>query len=211
MLYELESPPYAQKSSSGSKLRVPNTIVENKNVINNTVSVRTCKTIINGIGFTSDIKYGPELPTNRIEKPLNGNSSDLNGSSILDSPPTSSESDSDFDNKLHCKNRSHKTEADTAISSTSLDPNQFPTVRNNADSPLSSSVLSTIVSSVEIIPNTDKIVSSVNSQVTKSLVPYESDDSSSSEDSNHSPADKRGSRVSTKAAVGEFGYLHIYL
>ncbi|CAG9833091.1 unnamed protein product [Diabrotica balteata] len=41
------------------------------------------------------------------------------------------------------------------------------------------------------------------SQISKPLVPYESDDTSSSEDSNQSP-NELGSRVSTKAAVGEW-------
>lgn len=211
MLYELESPPYAPKSTpTTSKVKASNALVENKSISTNTNAsiIRTPKTILNGVGFTSEKVYGPELPRTIKEK-TNGNTSNLNGSSILDSPPTSSESDSDVDNNvilLPCKNSASDTAKETDISSTSVDFNQLPILPNKSSSPLSSPNVSTSISSLsspEISPKENKTSSAVNSQTTKSLVPYESEDTTSSDDSNHSSGDNKNSRVSTKAAVGK--------
>lgn len=212
MLYELESQPFTPKLTSTSKVKSSNTLIESKTISTNTntSSVRTGKSISNGVGFTSDKVYGPELPHSIKEKTSNGNSSNLNGSSILDSPPTSSESDSDVDNNvilLPCKNNSPNRDKEADISSTSVDFNQLPILSNKSSSPLSSSNVSTSMSSLsspEISPKDCKTgPSSVNTQVTKSLVPYDSEDTTSSDDSNHSSSNNKDSRVSTKAAVGE--------
>lgn len=213
MLYELESPPFAQKSSTSvSKVKSSNTLIETKSISTNAnaSNVRSPKTLTNGVGFTSNKVYGPELPHSIKEKTANGTSSNLNGSSILDSPPTSSESDSDVDNNvilLPCKNSSPDTDKEAVISSTSVDFNQLPILSKKSSSPLSSPNVSTSISSLsspEISPKDNKTPSSsvVNAQVTKSLVPYDSEDTTSSDDSNHS-SDNKDSRVSTKAAIGE--------
>lgn len=212
MLYELESSPYTQKSSTvTSKLKVSNTSLENKNSNeNNTNNVRVCKNVLNGVGFTSDKLYGPELPPAKAEKILNGNSTNLNGSSILDSPPTSSESDSDVDNNvilLPCKSNSADSEKENDISSTSVVIKQYPTTWNKNTSSVSSPNVSTTTSPLSEFSHKEGISSSpVKPQITKSLVPYDSDDTSSSDDANASTAECKDSRVSTKAAVGELKF-----
>lgn len=208
MLYELESSPYARKPSvPTSKLKVSKNLTENQSSDTLSNNVRLTKTPSNGNGFRNDKIYGPEFPPDITEKSMNGNSSNLNGSSILDSPPTSSESDSDIDNDilLHYKSTSHDTEKESSVSLVSSDPKKSLLVQANSSvsSPNVSTSLSSL-SSPEYSPKQEANVSSMNSQIMKPLVPYESDDTSSSDDSNHYQSNNIESRVSTKAAVGEY-------
>lgn len=208
MFYELESSPYAQKSAatavaSSSKAKMPSPQpTESPQRLNNTSNTNVQKTILNGIGFTSDKVYRPQLPPDRL---LNGNVSSSNGNgNKSDSPSTStSESDSDGDN-LVMDSSTAVPPKDSDISSTSqLEPKTPP--QNKNVSPVSSPNVSTSVSSMsspDMSPKKSKNTVS-SPTATKSLVPYETDDTTSSDDSNQSTHEIE-SRVSTQAAVGEW-------
>ncbi|KAJ8933865.1 hypothetical protein NQ314_013718 [Rhamnusium bicolor] len=224
MLYELESSPFAQKSATTtSKLKMsgpipePNHLSSNSNTSSSSSS-SVPKTVINGIGFTSNKMYGPELPPDRLEKTTNGSvsSSSTNGNSKHAISPTStSDSDSEGDHVIKTpssENKSVKTIStpvkDPAISSTCNDIKLPvpPVSLNKSASPVSSPNISTSISSLsspDSTPNKTKEPCSTSPSITKSLVPYESDDTTSSDDSNQS-AHEIESRVSTKAAVGEW-------
>lgn len=201
MLYELEpSSNTTQKSSTvTSKWKVSNNVTENKSSgVNN--NIKSVKDVLNGIAFTSDKVYGPELPPGRIEKGKNGNSSNLNGSSILDSPPTSSESDSDVDNNvilLSYNRQSLDSDRDTPCSSTYNSKTPLKVWNKSDTTNRFANVSNVTQASVSPKQSENQFI-----KIKKPLVPYESDDSSSSEDSNQFTGDK-DSRVSTKAAVGK--------
>ncbi|CAG9833090.1 unnamed protein product [Diabrotica balteata] len=188
------------------------------------------KSFANGIGFTSGKVYGPELPPERIENSRNGYVTSSNGKGESDSSTSSSSEDSDADQVIEKpvsdnSSSNSKTiksgvskEKDNDISSTCDEPGPSSASSQRKESPPSSPNVSTSISSLsspEVTPKKDSSLSPVSSskqkskespsksQISKPLVPYESDDTSSSEDSNQSP-NELGSRVSTKAAVGEW-------
>lgn len=211
MLYELESPPYAQKPATATtnKLKISSLSETNHTNNTNTNNISAPKPVLNGIGFTSNKVYGPELPPARLEKTENGNVSSTNGDSKLSSPSNSSESDSDIENVITVPS-SKKTPLvkETDISSTSreIQTSISTSNYNKTHTPLSSPNISTSVSSLsspDSTPKKEKDVPNANPQITKPLVPYESDDTSCSDDSNQSPNEIE-SRVSTEAAVGEW-------
>lgn len=191
MLYELESSPFAQKPSTAltPKLKIPEYNQMNNGANNSTNSNGSPPkaTTANGVGFTSDKVYGPELPPIRVEKKTNG-ACDTNGND--------SDSDSESDEKS-AKQSSPVKEMDISSSS-----NDAKCAAVSSKSPISSPNVSTSVSSLsspEYAPK--KCADGPNSTPTKSLVPYESDDTSSSEDS---AQPREELRVTTKAALGEW-------
>ncbi|KAJ8968419.1 hypothetical protein NQ317_002174 [Molorchus minor] len=231
MLYELESSPFTQKvTTSTSKLKMSSPALETNQTnqiscnSNTNVNRNIPKTVLNGIGFTSDRVYGPELPPTRLEKTTNGSvsSTSTNGNSKhINSPSTStSDSDSDGDSVVKAASRESKllkcpssSLKPTDISSTcNEDKLPIPNVSANKMSPVSSPNISTSISSLSSPDSPSTKTKEIPNllpppppppTVTKSLVPYESDDSSSSDNSNQSIHEIE-SRVSTKAAVGEW-------
>lgn len=223
MLYELESSPFAQKpTTTTSKLKMPGPIPEYSQINSSSSSSNTNsssivpKTVTNGIGFTSDKVYGPELPPDRLEKKTNGSvpSSDTNGNLKHTGISIASDSDSEGDHVIKATSsennktvKSPTSVKDTDISSTCNNTKSpTPVLLNKSTSPISSPNISTSASSLSSPESTPKKPSeppSTNPTATKSLVPYESDDTSSSDDSNQS-AQEVESRVSTKAAVGDW-------
>lgn len=220
MLYELESSPFAQKSSTVNKLKMPGPTPEfnqlnssSSSGSSNTNNSNVPKTLTNGIGFTSDKVYGPELPPDRLEKKTNGSvpPSETNGNMKHTSISVTSDSDSEGDHVINATSSENKTVKlpapikDTDISSTCNDAKSSISLIKSG-SPISSPNVSTSASSLsspESTPKTTNEVCNTNPTATKSLVPYESDDTSSSDDSNQS-AQEIESRVSTKAAVGDW-------
>lgn len=211
MLYELESPPYTQKPATATTNKIKiSPLLETSHTSNtNTNNISAPKTVLNGIGFTSNKVYGPELPPDRIEKTENGNVSSTNGDGKHNSPSNSSESDSDIENVITVpsnKKTSLVKEMDISSTSHEIQTSVSTSHHNKAHTPLSSPNISTSISSLsspDSTPKKDKDVPNTNPQLTKSLVPYESDDTSCSDDSNQSPNEIE-SRVSTEAAVGEW-------
>ncbi|XP_074028304.1 ubiquitin specific peptidase 36 isoform X2 [Leptinotarsa decemlineata] len=203
MLYELESSPYTQRATpaassvSSSKIpKVPPPPTPETVRLASTSNPSVSKAITNGISFTSDKVYGPELPPDHSEK-LNGNNVTSSKRGSDDSLSTSaSENESDTEQR---KNKKLK-DADTC--STSIESKSTNKPQNKNPSTVSSPNISTSISSLSS-PDSTPNKSPLSSSVTKSLVPYESDDLSSSDDSNQSPNEVE-SRVSTKAAVGEW-------
>ncbi|CAG9862079.1 unnamed protein product [Phyllotreta striolata] len=228
MFYELESSPYSQAakpSTVTSKLKTPPATEASSSSCSSNASSSNVpsasKQFSNGIGFTSDKVYGPELPPDRVPEKLNGHVTSSNGKGELDSTSgSSSEQDSDGDIAIesstsnNCSNKNDVVIKDDDISST-CDETVDTNARKKSSSPSSPNISTSIssLSSPDVTPNkADKSPSPVStkkkpvettSPMTKPLVPYESDDSSSSYDSNQS-ASEHGSRVSTKAAVGDW-------
>ncbi|KAJ8924649.1 hypothetical protein NQ315_000800 [Exocentrus adspersus] len=218
MLYELESSPFAQKSATmTSKLKIPGPTSEyallstSTGNTSNTSGTCTPKTITNGIGFTSDKVYGPELPPDRHEKKTNGSvpPSDTNGNikHISDSDYEGDHVINAISSESKIVNQPTPCIKDTDISSTCNDTKPFaPVLLNKPTSPISSPNISTSVSSLsspESTPTITNDAANATPTATKSLVPYESADTSNSDDSDHS-AQEAESRVSTKAAVGDW-------
>ncbi|XP_056635240.1 ubiquitin carboxyl-terminal hydrolase 36 [Diorhabda sublineata] len=240
MLYELESSPYSQKSTAStilvSKMKTPSLSTETNPVAcssnsSSASSSSALKSFPNGIGFTSDKVYGPELPPDRVESSRNGYVTSSNGKGESDSSHSSSSSEHDSDGdqavkKPSVSDNSHSVsksdvakDKDSDISST-CEQSKSPVSLKKTSSPSSSPNVSTSISSLsspEITPNKDPTLSPVSSSkqknkensplklspIAKPLVPYESDDTCSSEDSNQSP-NEMASRVSTKAAIGDW-------
>lgn len=199
MLYELESSPFTQKSNNtgaNNKIKPPLSPETN-----NTGS--TSKTLLNGIGFTSDKVYGPELPPT-LEKKINGASPTpvANGNGNLSE--SSGTSDSEQENTQDRKN--HQKENKPIPSTPPLPPKKAsqPNIEvKTVKSPLAQKnrTLSPRNNSTQINSNAES-KETFQTGTTK-LVPYETDDSSCSDESNQSPQDVEY-RVSTKAAVGEW-------
>lgn len=144
MLYELESSPFTQKS--------------NQPEVSTNTNNNPSKPSANGIGFTSEKVYGPELPTEKIE------TNKCNGETlVVTANGNSSESLSTSD-----------SEPEAAATTTT-------TIQKSSENQSSKKELT------------------LRPVLTK-LVPYETDDSSCSEESTHD----NEYRVSTKAAVGEW-------
>lgn len=241
MLYELESSPFSQKSTIStivSKIKTPSLSTETNPVAcssnsSSASSTSALKPFPNGIGFTSDKVYGPELPPDRVESSRNGYVTSSNGKGESDSShssSSSSEQDSDGDQavkKPSVSDNSHSVSKsdvaknkDSDISST-CDESKSPIVslKKTSSPPLSPNVSTSIssLSSPELSPKKEPTLSPVSSSkqkgkensplklspISKPLVPYESDDTCSSEDSNQSP-NEIASRVSTKAAIGDW-------
>ncbi|XP_018574854.1 ubiquitin carboxyl-terminal hydrolase 36 isoform X2 [Anoplophora glabripennis] len=212
MLYELESSPFAQKSAmTTSKLKMPVPTPEYSQINSSGGSTSNTngsssivpKTLTNGIGFTSNKVYGPELPPDRLEKKTNGSapSSDTNGNAKR---PPLSDSDSEGDHVTNADPIENKTVKSPVVKDTDITStcNDVPAPLHKSASPVSSPNVSTSASSLSSPESTPKKPNEPPAAA-KPLVPYESDDTSSSDDSNQSPQEAE-SRVSTKAAVGDW-------
>ncbi|XP_044270143.1 ubiquitin carboxyl-terminal hydrolase 36 [Tribolium madens] len=203
MLYELESSPFT-KSNNGTNNKIKPPLSSEANTSNN-----TSKASLNGIGFTSDKVYGPELPPDRLDKKINGVNPTLVTNGNGSHPENSGISDSEPENPQDKKNQQKENKP---VVTPPLPPKKATSgVHNeeNTKSPLSQK--NRTMSSRNI--NSTRPISSTNPEtakkkglfqpVTTKLVPYEMDDSSCSDESNQSPHDAEY-RVSTKAAVGDW-------
>lgn len=205
MLYELESSPFTPKSAvNKAKPSLSPQPISNGN---------TSKTITNGISFTSDKVYGPELPPNRFGKKPNGiQATTTNGNGNCNLSENSSTSDSETENTLKTPQKDNKNGLLQSLKKSAVN------THNETKSPLTQKVVNrTLPSSsqnktnnintkqVSLSTNTEstKTKETVLSSVPTKLVPYETDDSSCSDESNQSPHEV-DYRVSTKAAVGEW-------
>ncbi|RZC32168.1 ubiquitin carboxyl-terminal hydrolase 36, partial [Asbolus verrucosus] len=214
MLYELESSPFTQKSSSTANNKIKSPISPELGSSNN-----TSKTTVNGIGFTSDKVYGPELPPDRVEKKVNGTTAtpvtNGNGNGNDNHFESSGTSDSESEN-AHGRKSSQKE--NKPVPTSQLPPKKTSLSTNNdvktPKPPLSQKLQNRTLSSTQNVTNNaaTQINSSESSVKHKEtvlqplptkLVPYETDDSSCSDESNQSPHELEY-RVSTKAAVGEW-------
>ncbi|KAJ3662822.1 hypothetical protein Zmor_007147 [Zophobas morio] len=213
MLYELESSPFTQKSNNATNNKVKSPLSPETST-----SSTSPKTSTNGIGFTSDKVYGPELPPDKAEKKVNGtNPTPLTNGNGNHSESSSSTSDSEPENACNRKNL-QKENKPLATPPPSPQKPVFST-NNEAKPPkppsspkIQNRVLSSVHNVTSNIPtqisssNTELIVKQKETSfhpLTTKLVPYETDDSSGSDDSNQSPHELEY-RVSTKAAVGEW-------
>ncbi|EFA00157.1 ubiquitin carboxyl-terminal hydrolase 36 [Tribolium castaneum] len=198
MLYELESSPFT-KSNNGTNNKIKPPLSPEANTSNN-----TSKASLNGIGFTSDKVYGPELPPDRVEKKING----VNPTPVTNGNGNHSESSGTSDSEPENPQKSPQKE-NKPVATPPLPPKKsMPSINNEetAKSPL-------MQKNRTLSPrntNSTTPISSTNAEkkgsfqpVTTKLVPYETDDSSCSDESNQSPQDVEY-RVSTKAAVGDW-------
>ncbi|XP_066138561.1 ubiquitin carboxyl-terminal hydrolase 36 [Euwallacea fornicatus] len=205
MLYELESAPHHPKMTPKSK---PNSIVSElapstskrpptKSPLRALSEELSTKTL--GIGFTSDKVYGPELPPGRVPQTLGKT---VPFKSSLTAVPeltdeSSTESSEDEVSKKAVTPRSPATKEPD--SSTPNDQGEaLHPVSPNA-SPSTSSIVSTSMSILSS-PEAEVKKATTSPSPSKSLVPYETGDTSGSEDSSHSDT----SRVTTKASMSEW-------
>ncbi|XP_030760764.1 ubiquitin carboxyl-terminal hydrolase 36 isoform X2 [Sitophilus oryzae] len=224
MLYELESQPQAQKSVPvAPKTKVSSTITEagsTSSANSSAASSASAKSpspiplgYTNGkakvqspnpksFGFTSDKMYGPELPPERTigSTVTNGKQKAVSSSRSTDESSSESSEEEDTSKRAPAP-PSHSFSLKEADSST-LNEEPLDRVASPRVSP-SSSNLSTSVSSLSSPEVASAAPSPKKTTVTspsKSLVPYETGDTSGSEDSNHSESNK----VTTKTTAGEW-------
>jgi ubiquitin carboxyl-terminal hydrolase 36/42 len=214
MLYELESSPFTQKSNNTVTSKIKSPLAPEPSSNNNTPKTSTA----NGIGFTSEKVYGPELPPDKFEKKLNGAATPVsNGNGNGNHSESSGTSDSEPENAHEAKSPQKEN---NPTSSPQL-PTKKSSLSTNSDVktpklPLAPKTRNqTLLSSSENISNNVTQINSTNTEssvkpqqttfqpLTTKLVPYETDDSSCSDESNQSPQEAEY-RVSTKAAVGEW-------
>ncbi|VEN63845.1 unnamed protein product [Callosobruchus maculatus] len=196
MFYELESSPYSQKSSSScastSKAKVAMSSQEPQTspaqVVSSSSGAKSAT--VNGVGYSSDTFYRPQLPPNKIRRTMNGSISSTNGKANSESSsPTASDLEDQANEVPSSSVKNNEISSSNDV--------QFP-------SPVSSPNVSTSVSSLSSPETSEKKDGGLSATIpSKPLVPYETDETSSSEDSNHSAAEA-ANRLSTKAAVGEW-------
>lgn len=175
MLYELESSPYTTKSAptppKNKSPFTPQIVLANGNA--------TPAASLNGsVGFTSEKVYGPELPPNRLTEKTNNNNNNPTGSMSNGTASGGSESVT----KTTC----HK---DVKLKFSPQKNNQGvvngggneSTVKSPSKTP--NRVTPSVVSSVG---TTGDVKSQKETAVATKLVPYETDDSSCSDESNQS-------------------------
>ncbi|XP_019867930.2 ubiquitin carboxyl-terminal hydrolase 36 isoform X2 [Aethina tumida] len=226
MLYELESSPYSQKttltaSAAPVKTKPVADFSQASSSSTNTAGL-TSKASTNGVGYTSNKVYGPELPPNRLIVKTNGlvSSSMVNGNGKKHNSSSGSDSDSEDGGSVIKRSNGGSPQKENArVSSTPVTPRKEADSSSGAPSASNKTPLASIsnnrsVGTVASTPNSrittsaaspisadspskktiNKDGSSSSStsspgQMTKSLVPYDADDTSNSEDSNLSKED----------------------
>ncbi|XP_050300652.1 ubiquitin carboxyl-terminal hydrolase 36 isoform X2 [Anthonomus grandis grandis] len=159
-----------------------------------------------GVGFTSEKVYGPELPPSRNTGNVsssNGKTAKVVSSSSSISPKLTDESSTESSEEEESSKPTPTPSSPPtkeADSSTVVedDPLRIDHHTSPEASPTASSVVSTSVSSMS---SPEVLISRKNNSPSKSLVPYETGDTSGSEDSNHSDTNNR---VTTKATFGDW-------
>ncbi|XP_076272453.1 ubiquitin specific peptidase 36 isoform X1 [Rhynchophorus ferrugineus] len=153
-------------------------------------------------GFTSDKVYGPELPPDRlpvVSSMTNGKQKAVSSSQSPEATDESSTESSEEEEPKTSANPVSPSLKEADSSTVSEEPEDTGRMSTDA-SPASSSNLSTTVSSL----SSPEVVTAASSKKmaspSKSLVPYETGDTSGSEDSNHSDSN----RVVTKGTAGEW-------
>lgn len=188
--------PINQTVKSKPLVSSPKSLISNSKSLNSS----TPKAPSN-IGFTSDKVYGPELPPDRLSNQsrfTNGKEKAVSSSShspeVTDE--SSTESSEEEETKMVTPPSPPVKEAD---SSTTNEEVEGEDVVSAEDSPSSSTNVSTSISSLSR-PEIATTVPQKTVSPSKSLVPYETGDTSGSEDSNHSD----NNRITTKATLGEW-------
>lgn len=214
MLYELESAPFAQK---------PSTVVNNKvkNNSSNSCSSNSEQSLVslksNGIS-SNKVVYGPQLPSNLIDKLPNMNGITTNGTNKHSESSSSSESDTELpkqtdtkqsspvkNNGIHTAHDEKQLKSPQQSTSLSMPSLATPhastngTKENNEYKPppvprlqnRTSPLVNreTPSSNKEVTKREKDSIGTNSAQLTK-LVPYDMDDSSNcSDESSHSPAE----------------------
>lgn len=227
MLYELESAPFAQK---------PSTVVNNKvkNNSSNSCSSNSEESLVsvksNGIS-SNKVVYGPQLPSNLIDKLPNMNGTTTNGKNKHSESSSSSESDTELPKQIESKQSPIKSNGvHTANDEKQLKSPQQSTSINKPS--LSTSHASTNgtkeskeykpppaprpqnraspplnheapCSNKQVTKREKDSIGTNGAQLTK-LVPYDMDDSSNcSDESSHSPAEAEAC-IAPKSTINEW-------
>lgn len=187
MLYELETAPPKPATVTTNKSKASSTVTENTlSLMKPIPNGFRGKTSPLGCGFTSDKVYGPELPPIRA----NASSSVTNKSQAVSStsvraaltvPELTDDSSGSESSETEAK-KAPSPEPDSSTNEQSV----TPTKKSPEASP--SSAVSSLSS-----PEAD--TSKMAASPSKSLVPYETGDTSGSDDSNHSDRDGRNRLV----------------
>lgn len=183
MLYELENAPFAQKStmngtSNSSKLKLNQSPQQDREKTFHTVQIN---------GNTCNKPYGPELPP-KLDR-QNGNSSHINGNKYQTNDTNKTPPHIKLNGVVKDEKNTHVTQR---TSTTNITPKVLLHKINIKENGTTNENNTTTTN-----------VSSSTNPITK-LVPYDDESSSSDSESSSRSPEETNSRVSTKAAIGEW-------